>query len=496
MAKRSLFFLVFLVLLSSSSFAVTRAGTTIESQAFVNCGAGNFYTPLIYVTVLQEYGLNITPTMGASSIPGGESDYFPFTITNAGNGSQRVFMGSGATPEGWETSLYADDNMDGVHQGSETTQVPSSVILAEDATYMFFVKLKAPDSARIGTHGYGYAICTLEVQDGSAYFGSNGILYGGDDMVVGTCDLSIECMGDMRIWRNDLNRDIYLTWGGGPADIYYRAPFGLTFEGGAATVEATNVTSPWTTEAIKAKDGSNRYYRIAQTGTSSFAAGILGKFDTAVIVGINQLSLPLIPYDLAISSEIGSQVTGAGNAGDADRVWKYDKYNPSFYDFAWLVGGVGPSYDGKWYTGNSPTTLTIGTDEGFTLQIRSGHPASYITFVGKVSEVARTVNIGQDMTYFGTCFPVEVALNDSNLYGSGAAGAGNAGDADRVWSYNPLALSFYDYAWLVDHTGTIYDGKWITGNKPTAIKLVPGKGYWFQRRQPRPPFTWNYLRPY
>lgn len=496
MAKKSALAVFLLLALISTSFAATKAGTTIESQAFMTYSGGSTETTFIYLIVLQEYGLDLTPTFEAASVPGGEWHYFPLTVTNIGNGSARIFTGTSATPEGWQASLFVDDNRDEVHQDTENTPVPSSIVLAEDADYKFLLKLDAPDSALIGSHGYGSAILSTEANDGPSYFGANGSLYGGDDTVVGTGDLSIESLGNQRIWRSDSNGDIFLTWGGGPADIYYRAPFGLTFEGGAATVEATDATSPWTSEAVEAKDGVNRYYRIAVTGTSSFAAGILGKFDTGVSVGINQLSVPLIPYDISISSVVGTQVTGAGNAGDADRVWLYNPSNPAYYDYAWLVGGVGPPYDGKWYTGNSPTTLFIGTDEGFILQIRDGHPATYVTFVGRVSEVDRLIGINPAMNFIGTCFPVEVALDDSNLWGSGATGAGNAGDADRAWSYNPLQQSYYDYAWLVDGTGTIYDGRWVTGSRPTTIKLRPGKGYWFQRRPGRAAFNWIYTKPY
>jgi hypothetical protein len=496
MVKRFVLAAVLLLVLPAAVHAVTVAGTSIESQATITFDGITVTTPFIYATVLQEYGLDLVPTFDAASAAGGEWHYFAMTVTNIGNGSSRVFMGTAASPEGWKASLFVDDNMDGIHQDGENTPVSSSMILAEDANFMFFLKVTASDASWIGTHGYGMAILSAEVNDGPSYFGANGILYGGDDTVISTCDVSIESMGHLRIWRNDKNKDIYLTWGGGPADIYYRSSFGLTFEGGAATIEATNVLSPWTSEAIEAKDGVNRYYRISVTGTSSFAAGILGKFDTPVSVGINQLSLPLLPYGTTISSVIGTQVTGANNAGDADRVWKYNPNVQAYYDFAWLVGGVGPSYDGFWYTGNSSTNLSIEADEGFIVQIRDGHPATCITFVGSACAESRQIMTDPDMNFIGTCYPVDVELNNSNLFGSGATGATNASDADRIWSYNPAAASYYDYAWLADHSGTIYDGTWITGSKPTKIKFRPGKGYWFQRRPGRAAFNWIYTKPY
>jgi hypothetical protein len=493
---------IFLIVSFNQACADTSAGTSIESQAFITFNGETVTTPLIYAFVSQIRGIDVSPTSGASSISGGGIEYFPHTVLNVGNGSEQIYLSSTASTAGWETSLFVDDNRDQVHQETETTTVPASVILAEDADYMFFLAVDAPDAAAVGTYGYGTVTASLEYFDGPAYFGGNGILYGGDDVVSVTDSCFIGTVGNTRIRRDDDNQKIYLTWGGGPADIYYRTTFGLTFESSPASIEATNVTSPWTSEAIASQDGNIRYYRIAQTGTTSFAAGIMGKFDVDVDVGMNELSLPLVPYDTAISSVVGMQVTGANNAFSADRIWKYNPAVQANYDIAWLVDNVGPPFDGQWYTGNFPTTLSIEADEGFIVQIRTGHPATYLTFVGTVSEVGRSISIGVGMNFVGTCYPVEVPLGDqagtgdSNLWESGMTGASNAFTADSVWRYNPAVQANYDIAWLVDNVNPTYNGLWYTGNFPTTIKLVPGKAYWLQVREGHSPFTWQYPKPY
>lgn len=502
MLKKVLFSFIFLFIFTSSAVAVTRAGTSIESSATLSFSGHTVTSEAVYTTVSQVYGLTVSPTYETANIPGGELFYFSRTLLNIGNGTTRISLEASATPEGWAAYLVRDDNRDEVHQDSEMTVVPKSILLAEDADYKFFLTLDAPDSAVIGSLGYGTAICSTEFSDGFEYVGGNGILYGGEDTVLATCSLSIESLGNARIWRNDSIGKAYITWGGGPADIYQRTSFGITFEGGAASLEASYVSSPHTCEGISTKDGNNRYYRVALTGTTSFTANILGKFDIPVAVGLNEISLPLVPFDASIASVIGRQVTGANNSYDADRIWKYNPLVQSNYDIAWLVGGVGPPYDGQWYTGNYPTTLSIEADEGFILQIREGHSATYITIVGRVSEVDRYKNISVGMNFVGTCFPIEVPLGDqasfgdSNLWESGATGSNNSYNADRVWSYNPAVQSGYDIAWLVGNVNPTYNGIWYTGNYPTIIKLKPGKAYWVQVKTGHLPFTWHYPKPY
>ena len=500
MTKKVLLILVLIASLAESALCATTAGTSIESRAFITYGSATTTSEIIYASVAQIYGVEMSRITSEAAIPGGEFYYFPMSVANIGNGTERIYLSSEGSPDGWTTNLVIDANRDDSFEAGETAAVPPSIVLAEDADYKFFLVLDAPDAAVMGTHGWGTVTASTETNDGPAYFGGNGVLYGGDDIVSQTCSLSIESLGNARIWRDDANKKIYLTWGGGPGDIFYRTDLGTSFD--SASIEASNVPSPWTSEAVFSRDGTKRYYRVAQPGTTVFARNILGKFDIAVSVGLNELSSPFIPFDTSIASVVGSQVTGASNAFAADKVLKYDPLVQARYDMAWLVYGVGAPYDGTWYTGNSPTGLSIEADEGFVLQIRPGHPADYITFVGKVSEVDRYIDIGVGMNFVGTCFPVEVPLGDqsfsgdSNLWESGATGAPNAFSSDKVLSYDPAVQAYYDFAWLIDRVNPTYNGIWYTGNGPTFIKLKPGRGYWVQVKAGHAPFTWHYPKPY
>jgi hypothetical protein len=174
-------------------------------------------------------------------------------------------------------------------------------------------------------------------------------------------------------------------------------------------------------------------------------------------------------------------------------------WNGSTYQFAWLVEGTGnPSYDGKWYTGNSETTITLGSDQGAWLQIRPGHGNQTVYLLGEVSSTDRAIPLSVGMNLVGSCYPVLVPLgdqgaSDSNLWESGATGSTNEGGADRVWSWTG---SNYQFHWLVEGAGQTYDGLWYTGNQQSALQFEPGKGYWMQIREGHDGFTWTYPRPY
>ena len=500
-----IFIIIFVSVVWAVSFqpvcqAVTTAGTSIESYAEVRVGGRQYFSNVITQEVIQMFGLDLDPLSSEASISPGETHYFPHVLTNVGNGSDLVtFSIVEVTPESWSATIIRDVNMNGSFEGGTDVVIGSSTQepRSEESAYYLLLALTAPATGEI--IGSTTLRITSEADDGGSYFGANGILYGGEDAIE-IVDRASSALTNFGIIRDDTTGDIILTWEGGSADVYFLTGFSTDFA--SASLEAAGVSSPYASTAISAQDGNTRYYRVANPGTRIYASGTAGKFDIPVSVGINELSLPVVPNSNAISGIIGTQVIGASNAFDADRIWKYNPSAPAGYDIAWLVGGVGPPYDGQWYTGNNPTTLTLGPDEGFILQIRSGHPATYVTVVGMVSETDRSIPIGIGLNFIGTCFPVEILLGDqassgdSNIWESGATGANNAFDADRVWEYNPSSPAGYDFAWLVDGVNPTYNGKWYTGNYPTTIKLKPGLGYWIQVRGSHSGFTWTYKKPY
>jgi parallel beta-helix repeat protein len=296
------------------------------------------------------------------------------------------------------------------------------------------------------------------------------------------------------------NNNIIITWesvAGLNYDVYLKNTFTGSFTQ-VATVVASGTTTSWTDDGTwpggtHPTTVQQRYYKVSQNGKDS---NIVGMYKITAQEGMNLISLPLIPFSTALKDEIGPQVTGANNEGAADRIWVWNGTN---YEFAWLVEGTGnPSYDGKWYTGNSETAITLSADQGAWLQVRTGHGNQTVYLLGEVSSTDREIPLIVGMNLVGSCYPVSVPLGDklpidSNLWESGATGATNEGGADRVWSWTG---SNYQFHWLVEGAGPAYDGLWYTGNNASALQLEPGKGYWVQIRAGHSGFTWVYPKPY
>ena len=188
-----------------------------------------------------------------------------------------------------------------------------------------------------------------------------------------------------------------------------------------------------------------RYYKVIQDGVDS--ENVVGMYMKTINEGMNLVSLPLVPFSTALEDVIGTQVAGSSNEGGSDRIWLW---NGIYYEFAWRVNDVGPLYDGLWYSGNDPTTMTFGADQGAWLQIIGDFGPDYIYLLGEVSDTGRSITIREGMNLVGTCYPVSVKLADTNLRESGFIGGSNEGAGDRVWSWE---ANHYEFFWLVDGVG-------------------------------------------
>ena len=136
---------------------------------------------------------------------------------------------------------------------------------------------------------------------------------------------------------------------------------------------------------------------------------IVGIYRITVQEGMNLISLPLVPFSSTLVDVIGNQLTGADNEGDADRLWVW---SDNKYQFAWLVDGVGPAYDGKWYTGNTETSIAFTADRGAWIQVRQGHGTQHIYVAGEVASTARTIPLSAGMNLVGSSYPMAAALGD------------------------------------------------------------------------------------
>lgn len=139
------------------------------------------YSNEISVSVSQYYGLNLVAPGARGEVSPGGSYFCPHTITNIGNGSDLFKLELANTTSGWTSTLIKDDNMNGIHDPSENTQVETEIPLAEDASYYLFVVLTAPANARKDDLGSTIFTVSGRSDDGGTYQGANGLFYGGPD---------------------------------------------------------------------------------------------------------------------------------------------------------------------------------------------------------------------------------------------------------------------------------------------------------------------------
>lgn len=140
-----------LVMLPGQAAALgTAAGTIISNYAtgtYTDANS-NTYAPVVTASVTtmvsQVGGISLTPLTASQSGAANLATYYPFSITNSGNGADSYNLvyslsvdGGGAS--GWTVNLYVDQNGDGIldsndQVGGVYVAVTSPVALAADAT--------------------------------------------------------------------------------------------------------------------------------------------------------------------------------------------------------------------------------------------------------------------------------------------------------------------------------------------------------------------------
>jgi Squalene-hopene cyclase C-terminal domain/Thrombospondin type 3 repeat/Prenyltransferase and squalene oxidase repeat len=398
-----------------------------------------------------------------------------------------------AVSPGSQINLYVSDDGSTYYDSAMTSLAHSSPVSGEDNCPF----VSNPDQSDADEDGVGDACDNCWYVDNPDQADSNAncpsMPYLSDPACGDACDSGPSVFYITGITQNwEATGDITITWESEPGETYdiaIKDDFTGTFSV-VDIVTAFDTSTSWTDDGSMTGDHPStvqqRYYKVILESIDS--ENTVGMFRITAQEGMNLISLPLIPFSMALENVIGSQVTGADNEGDADRLWVWNGTN---YEFAWLVEGVGPPYDGQWYTGNSPTTITLDADQGAWMQIKNDQVDIYL--LGELSSTNREIPIEVGMNLVGSCYPVSVSLTDTNLWESGLTGADNEGDADRIWNWTG---SHYEFFWLVDGVGEPYDGQWFKGNDPVDKELEPGKGYWLQVKDGHPAFIWNYIKPY
>jgi len=120
----------------------------------------------ISLTVSTGYAIANLPTPNDQTLSPGSTAYYAYTVYNIGNATDTFTLSASTfAGQGWTVKIYKDDNKDGIHQDTETTEVTNTGALANDTTYYFFVAVLIPSSALDGTSTY--VRLTVKDQNGS-----------------------------------------------------------------------------------------------------------------------------------------------------------------------------------------------------------------------------------------------------------------------------------------------------------------------------------------
>jgi hypothetical protein len=125
-----------------------------------------------------------------------------------------------------------------------------------------------------------------------------------------------------------------------------------------------------------------RFYRVESGGIYTDPVGFVKV--SAVADGLTMLSVPLVPADNRLNGDPGcigdilkEAVTGGAGASDADVVFKWNAKTQS-YTTAYVLTGVNPDLDGKWWDEetSAPSTVTLDVGECFWVLRRTRAGAS------------------------------------------------------------------------------------------------------------------------
>jgi hypothetical protein len=151
-----------------------------STSIFFKGGAVFFDQPKINIDHI--YGIKLAP-LNITARNNDVDTYFPHSIDNMGNTSNKINLEFTyvSDAKGWSAKLIRDDNENGIHEESETTQLDNEQMLSESGTIYFFIKLTRPSDAKSDDSGSARLKASGAVKDGVSYIGYNGTSYGGVD---------------------------------------------------------------------------------------------------------------------------------------------------------------------------------------------------------------------------------------------------------------------------------------------------------------------------
>ncbi|HNR66838.1 MAG TPA: fibronectin type III domain-containing protein [bacterium] len=227
-----------------------------------------------------------------------------------------------------------------------------------------------------------------------------------------------------------------------------------------------------------AHTGAEYQVRAMQAGSEIYRFKNVAAFNLNIQPGRNLLSLPLLPTDRHINAVLGDQLPGGTNISEADRIYYW---NGSRYETSWLLRAADDNSEGSWRdeSGAEESSLELDLKTSFWLMTKATDP-QVVTVTGSVyNQPATEMTVVAGVNFIGMPFPVPLALSQSKLWEDGVViGHHSVSTSDRLmaWLAN---RNVYHLAWLLDQSGTDWDGKWLdeSGAGETTMQFTPGVGY-------------------
>lgn len=241
----------------------------------------------------------------------------------------------------------------------------------------------------------------------------------------------------------------------------------------------------------------DRYYKVAARyglGGESAPSTELGSVARVMVPGWNLIALPFEPADGTLDAVLGTQLHGTEDLLTADQVMVWDPASQTF-SMAWFCGGpTCEAWEEPWAnhwlaSDYSQSTLTLGLDEGFWLNNRSGVTET-LNFVGALGTDNRSVQIASGWQILSYGFADYKYLDSAGLTEGGSDGPLTA---NQVLAWNRDTQS-YEAAWycsgdVCESWGYPWANHWLRNDYANSdIALWPGHGYWYLNRGA--PFTW------
>lgn len=252
---------------------------------------------------------------------------------------------------------------------------------------------------------------------------------------------------------------------------------------------------------------SARLYAVSTTGPHPVSGALTTVTGTpAGFVRVNLpsegyrvIAVPFWPEDPSVHGVLGSQLDGALEEFQADRVMAFDPIAQQ-YETAFLFdsGGAFPAFDRRFFDLAGESSLTL--DCGEALFVHNRGPAQALFLAGRLARHAvhqRFLPAG--FSLFAPCYAVERrAPDDTGLDGQGAIGALEPQDADQILRLDPDSQKFVAQ-FLFDSGGAFpaFDGLWFpkTAAPAESFQLDAGEGYLYRNRGPAE-LPWAEDRPY